>query len=205
MGGHVAGEKVLVAEDWIVVTGHDAQPWHVLRLVGTWATAVLLVVGCVLFALAVGGGGSAFIAGLISVSAAWPCALACLGWRSRRDESEADRFAVTTVGVEAVLAWLRAMPFEAASGPRLLRPLSTVISTHPDREARIRAVLDMASRSARPGLDTLGRSSPSACTLRLAGPSPQRVQRADRDALGEPVGKPGAMTSDIASVEPRRQ
>ena len=75
--------------------------------------------------------------------------LVCMAALSRRDERDADRFAATLLGHQAVTSWLSTLSSNPGPGwaPQWLSQLVDVLfATHPGPEARIRAV----ERSARP-------------------------------------------------------
>jgi len=69
--------------------------------------------------------------------------LVCMAALSRRDERDADRFAATVLGHEAVTNWLETLPPNPAPpwAPRWLSQVVDVLfATHPEPEARIGAV-----------------------------------------------------------------
>lgn len=75
--------------------------------------------------------------------------LVCMAALSRRDERDADRFAAALLGHQAVTSWLSTLSPTPGPGwaPKWLSQLVDVLfATHPEPEARIRAV----ERSTRP-------------------------------------------------------
>ncbi|MDA8284082.1 MAG: M48 family metalloprotease [Actinomycetota bacterium] len=93
---------------------------------------------------ALGHGLRGAVAGLLSAGfLATMAVLVCMAALSRRDERDADRFAAFILGHEAVTSWLATLPSTPAPpwAPRWLSQVVDVLfATHPDPEARIRAV-----------------------------------------------------------------
>ena len=112
--------------------------------------ASLAAVPGVVFVATIGGLGAlqhglrGAIASLLSARfLATMAVLVCMAALSRRDERDADRFAASILGHEAVTSWLATLP--ATPGPAwapqwLSQVVDVLFATHPEPEARIRAV-----------------------------------------------------------------